>query len=302
MTSSLWMPTMGTIEQQLVPQAAEEDEPSARDFKGLERWAWPSRRVWALGCLWGAERNNHPKALWQSKPHTSGWAAGMGGCSSGAPGPLLPQPHGWCLEDPPDCKDFSASLDLPPSVSIHTSHLLPVWCRCQSCSWWLRALLLAPKPIKGKTILGMCKTFRISRTFYSPSLGFLRHRIREMTRKTTAPHTTAIRMTRYRDKPVLWKSKVIQQRTFRQGSPPGDSSSSYMTFTMSLRTAAASPAWAHRAVSPQTLGTAALSGCRVTQHCVHLTKRAQLYRESISSCWGDWRCELGRIIALHIVK
>lgn len=108
--------------------AAGQDEPSARDFKDLEQWAWPSRRVWALGCLWGAVRNNHPKVLWQSKPHILGWAAGQGlscprasagmrGGSWGAPGPLLPQPHGWYLEDPPDCKDFSASLDLPPSVS-----------------------------------------------------------------------------------------------------------------------------------------------------------------------------------------
>lgn len=125
--------------------AAGRDEPSARDFKGLVLWTRPSRWAWALGCLWGAVRNNHPKALWHSKPHTLGWAAGqglscprasagMGRCSSGAPGPLLPQPHVWCLEDPPDCEDFSASLDLPPSVSIRASHLLPVWCRCQSCS------------------------------------------------------------------------------------------------------------------------------------------------------------------------
>lgn len=91
-------------------------------------------------------------------------------------------------------------------------------------------------------MLGTQKTFRFSRTFYSLSLGFLMHMMREMTRKTTAPHTTAIRMTRYRDKPVLWKPKAIEQRTFRQGALLGDNSSRYMTFTMSPRTATASPA------------------------------------------------------------
>lgn len=76
--------------------------------------------------------------------------------STRATAALTPQ---LCLENPRDCKDFSASLDLPPSVSRHTCQLLPVGCRCQSCSWWLQALLLTPKPIKGKTMLGMGKTY-----------------------------------------------------------------------------------------------------------------------------------------------
>lgn len=67
--------------------------------------------------------------------------------------------------------------------------------------------------------------------------------MREMTRKTTAPHTTAIRMTRYRGRPLFWKSEAKQQRTFRQRALLGDSSSRwYMIFTMSPRAATASPA------------------------------------------------------------
>ena len=56
----------------------------------------------------------------------------------------------------------------------------------------------SPKTLKGKTKLGMQNTFKFSRTFYSPSLGFLMQMIRKMTRKITAPQTTAISMTRYR--------------------------------------------------------------------------------------------------------
>lgn len=51
---------------------------------------------------------------------------------------------------------------------------------------------------KGETKLGMPNTFKFSRRFYSPSLGFLKQMIRKMTRKTTVPQPTAMRMTRYR--------------------------------------------------------------------------------------------------------
>lgn len=112
---------------------------------------------------------------------------------------------------------LTARTPLPPWVSLHlcpsTHHLLPELVAARTAP--------DPKSIKGKTMLGMCQTFRFSRTFYSPFLGFLTHMMREMTRKTTAPHTTAIRMTRYRDKPVLWESKAIQQKIFRQGRTPG---------------------------------------------------------------------------------
>lgn len=59
----------------------------------------------------------------------------------------------------------------------------------------------APKtPFIGKTKLGMHNTFKISRTFYSPPLGFLMRMIRKMTSKTAAAHTTTIRMMRNRDR------------------------------------------------------------------------------------------------------
>lgn len=56
----------------------------------------------------------------------------------------------------------------------------------------------SPVTRKGETKLGMPNTFKFSRRFYSPSLGFLKQMIRKMTRKTTVPQPTAMRMTRYR--------------------------------------------------------------------------------------------------------
>lgn len=58
----------------------------------------------------------------------------------------------------------------------------------------------APKALKVKTKLGTHNTFKFYRTAHSPSLGFLIQTIVKMTRKTTAPHNTAIRMTMYRDR------------------------------------------------------------------------------------------------------
>lgn len=58
----------------------------------------------------------------------------------------------------------------------------------------------------------MHNAFQFSRTFYSPSLGFLMQMIRKMRRKTTAPQPTAIRMTRYRDRCVLGTPGATQQR------------------------------------------------------------------------------------------
>lgn len=73
----------------------------------------------------------------------------------------------------------------------------------------------APKALKVKTKLCTHNTFKLSRTAHSPSLGFLMQTIVKMTRKTTALHNTAIRMTMYRDRWVFWRPRTVQHRTFK---------------------------------------------------------------------------------------
>lgn len=80
-----------------------------------------------------------------------------------------------------------------------------VWMRCPysagagaAAGHCERSASPVPRPRKGETKLGILNTFKFSRRFCLPSLGFLRQTIRKMTRKTTAPQPTAMRMTRYR--------------------------------------------------------------------------------------------------------
>lgn len=93
---------------------------------------------------------------------------------------------------------------------MHVPELLQVFARTAP----------APKALKATPKLAMHSAFKVYRIFYSPSLGFLMQMIRKMIRKSTAPQTTAMRMTRYRGRRLLWKSRAIQQKTFKWRSPP----------------------------------------------------------------------------------
>lgn len=62
------------------------------------------------------------------------------------------------------------------------------------------------------------QAFKLPTTAYSPFLGFLVQAIAKMTRKTTAPPNTAIRMIRYRC--VLREPVAIWHKIFKQRSPP----------------------------------------------------------------------------------